>query len=81
MAFINGYKYNNEADALHAQDICRINEGLPKPNGATLQAVDVQFASLNTPIFWYIVFCEESKILGEPIFFEVIQPEFNIHPN
>jgi hypothetical protein len=31
MQSINGYKYNNEADALHAQDICRINEGLPKP--------------------------------------------------
>lgn len=81
MAFINGYKYTNEADALHAQDICRINEGLPKPNGTTLQAVDVQFASLNTPNFWYIVFCDESQILGEPITFEVIQLEFNLHPN
>ena len=81
MAYINGYKYTNKSNALHAQDICRINEGLPKPNGTTLQAVDVQFASLNTPNFWYIVFCEESKILGEPITFEVTQPEFNIHPN
>ena len=81
MPFINGYKYTNEADALHAQNICRINEGLPKQGGTTLQAVDVQFASLNTPNFWYIVFCEESKILGEPITFEVIQPEFNINPN
>lgn len=81
MPFINGYKYTNEADALHAQNICRINEGLPKPNGTTLQAVDVKEANLNEPIFWYILFCEESKILGEPITFEVIQPEFNIHPN
>ena len=81
MPFINGYKYTNEADALHAQNICRINEGLPKPGGTTLQAVDVQFAGLNLDTFWYIVFCEESKILGEPITFEVIQPEFNIHPN
>jgi hypothetical protein len=31
MKSTNGYKYTNEADALHAQDICRINEGLPKP--------------------------------------------------
>ena len=77
MAFINGYKYNNEADALHAQDICRINEGLPKQGGTTLQAVDVQFASLNVPPFWYIVFCEESQILGIPETFDVVQPEFN----
>ena len=76
MASINGYKYTNEADALHAQDICRINEGLPKPGGTTLQAVDVQYASLNVPPFWYIVFCEESQILGTPETFDVVQPEF-----
>jgi hypothetical protein len=81
MVYINGYKYINEDDALHAQNICRINEGLPKANGTTLQAVDVQFTSLNTPNFWYIVFCDESQILGEPTTFEVIQPEFNLHPN
>lgn len=74
MAFINGYKYNNEADALHAQDICRINEGLPKPVGTTLQAVDVQYAALNVPPFWYIVFCEESQILGTSETFDVVQP-------
>lgn len=79
MAYINGYKYNNEADALHAQDICRINEGLPKPGGTTLQAVDVQFASLNTPNFWYIIFCEESKILGTPETFEVLYPQINLN--
>ena len=77
MPFINGYKYTNEADALHAQNICRINEGLPKPNGTTLQAVDVKEANLNEPIFWYILFCEESKILGTPKTFDVVQPEFN----
>jgi hypothetical protein len=77
MQSINGYKYTNEPDALHAQDICRINEGLPKQGGTTLQAVDVQFASLNVPPFWYIVFCEESQILGIPETFDVVQPEFN----
>lgn len=81
MQSINGYKYTNEADVLHAQNICRINEGLPKPNGLTLQAVDVQFASLNIPTFYYIVFCDESQILGESTNFEVVQPEFNLHPN
>ena len=79
MAFINGYKYTNEADALHAQNICRINEELPKQGGTTLQAVDVKFASLNTPNFWYIIFCEESKILGEPTTFEVINPQINLN--
>jgi hypothetical protein len=78
MESINGYKYNNEDDALHAQDICRINEGLPKPGGTTLQAVDVQYAALNEPPFWYIVFCNESQILGTPIDFEVIYPEMNL---
>lgn len=81
MAFINGYKYTNKADALHAQDICRINEGLPKAGGTTLQAVDVKYTSLNVPNFWYIIFCDESKILGEPTTFEVVQPEYNLHPN
>lgn len=74
MLSINGYKYTNEADALHAQDICRINEGLPKPGGTTLQAVDVQHASLNVPPFWYIVFCNESQILGTSETFDVVQP-------
>jgi hypothetical protein len=77
MLSINGYKYTNEANALHAQDICRINEGLPKPGGTTLQAVDVQFAGLNVPAFWYIVFCDESQILGTPETFDVVQPDFN----
>lgn len=79
MAFINGYKYNNEADALHAQDICRINEGLPKPGGATMQAVDVQYASLNNPTFWYIIYCQESEVLGIPEIFEVIYPKINLN--
>jgi hypothetical protein len=77
MQSINGYKYNNEVDALHARDICRINEGLPKPGGRTLQAVDVQFASLNEPPFWYITFCDESQILGIPETFDVVQPDLN----
>lgn len=79
MQSINGYKYTNETDALHAKDICRINEGLPKPGGTTLQAVDVQYADLNVPPFWYIVFCEESQILGTPETFDVVQPDFNLN--
>jgi hypothetical protein len=78
MQSTNGYKYNNEVDALHAQDICRINEDLPKPNGTTLQAVDVQHAALNVPVFWYITFCDESQILGIPETFDVVQPDFNL---
>ena len=77
MQSTKGYKYTNETDALHAQDICRINEGLPKPNGRTLQAVDVQYASLNEPPFWYIMFCDESQILGISETFDVVQPELN----
>ena len=79
MAYMNGYKYTNEADALHAQDICRINEGLPKIGGTTLQAVDVQYASLNNPTFWYIIYCQESQVLGIPEIFEVIYHEINLN--
>jgi len=79
MAYIKGYKYTNKDDALQAQEICRINEGLPKLNAATLQAVDVQYASLNTPPFWFIIYCDESKILGKPINFEVIYPQLNLN--
>ena len=79
MAYIKGYKYTNQTDSLLSQNICRINEGLPKPNGTTLQAVDVQFASLNTPNFWFILFCKESKILGEPTTFEVLYPQINLN--
>ena len=79
MLSINGYIYYNQSDALQAQNICRLNEGLPKENGTTLQAVDVQFASLNTLNFWYIVFCKESKILGEPTTFEVLYPQINLN--
>jgi hypothetical protein len=62
MQSTNGYKYTNEADALHAQGICRINEGLPKPGGTTLQAVDVQFASLNvTSILVYYLLRRKSN--------------------
>ena len=81
MAFIKGFKFNKISLAVKAQRICRMNKGFPKQGGKTLQAVDVKEANLNEPIFWYIVFCEESEILGESITFEVIQPEFNIHPN
>lgn len=78
MAFINGFKYYEFDLAVNAQNICRINEGLPKENGETLQAVDILFADLNNPKFWYIIFCNESKILGNPINFEVIMPEINL---
>jgi hypothetical protein len=46
-------------------------------DGTTLQAVDVQFASLNEPPFWYITFCDESQILGIPETFDVVQPDLN----
>lgn len=81
MAFIKGFKFNHISLAVRAQRICRMNKGFPKQGGNTLQAVDVKEANLNLPPFWYIVFCEESEILGMPETFEVVEPEFNIHPN
>jgi hypothetical protein len=74
-----GYKYNTEPEAIAARQTAATYMGLPVPNGETLYWVNYQFAELNTPQFWYIVFDESlSAILGTPIEFEVITPPFPI---
>ncbi len=74
---IIGYKYDTENQAIAARKQCADYYGLPvSPEDSTLYWVDYQFASLNDPIFWYIV-ADDSilQILGQPIEFDVI---FNI---
>jgi len=74
MQSINGYQYPTEQDAINAREACDAYYGIPvSPNDVTQNWVDYQFAELNTPKFWYIVYDDSLlPVLGEPIEFEVI---------
>ena len=78
MAFINGYQYQTEQEAINAREACNAYYGIPvNPNNVTQNWVDYQFAELNTPQFWYIVFDESlTPVLGTPSEFEVVTPPF-----
>ena len=73
-----GYQYNTEQDAINARESVDTYYGIPvTPDDVTQNWVDYQFAELNTPQFWYIVFDESlTPILGTPIEFEVVTPPF-----
>jgi hypothetical protein len=77
MAFINGYRYAKEQDAINAREACDAFYGIPvSPDDVTQNWVEYQFAELNTPPFWYIVFDESLfPILGNSTQFEVIYPD------
>ena len=68
-----GYKYTNEQEAINARKQCADYYGLPVSlNDVTKYWVNYNEASLDTPIFWYIIFDESIEmILGEPTNFEV----------
>lgn len=72
---INGYKYTIQQDAINARKQCADYYGLPiTPEDTTKYWVDYEEASLDTPVFWYIIFDESIlAILGEPIEFEVTE--------
>jgi hypothetical protein len=78
MASTNGYQYPTEQDAINAREACDAYHGIPiAPDDVTQNWVDYQFAELNSPQFWYIVFDESlTPILGTPIEFEVVTPPF-----
>jgi hypothetical protein len=80
MAFINGYKYTTEQEAISVQTQCDTYYGIPvSPDDVTQNWVGYNFAELNNPQFWYITFDESLlPILGQPTEFEVIQKEFPI---
>lgn len=71
---IIGYKYDTEQDAIDARKQCADYYGLPvTPEDTTLFWVDYQTASLNEPIFWYIVHDDSlDDVLGYPIEFDVV---------
>lgn len=74
--FINGYKYTTELEAIAARQQCDAYYGIPvSPTDVTQHWVGYNFAELNEPQFWYIIFDESLlPVLGEPTEFEVIQP-------
>lgn len=76
MAFINGYIYQTETEAIAAREGVDAYYGIPvNPDDITQNWVNYQFAELNNPQFWYIVFDESlTPILGQPTEFEVIRP-------
>ncbi len=74
---ILGYKYTKEQDAINAREACDAFYGIPvAPDDVTQNWVEYQFAELNTPPFYYIVFDESLlPVLGEPVEFIVIYPD------
>jgi hypothetical protein len=75
-----GYKITTETEAINARELCNAYYGIPvAPDDVTQNWVDYQFAELNTPQFWYIVFDESlTPILGQPTEFEVVTAPFPI---
>jgi hypothetical protein len=78
MQSIKGYKYITEQEAITARESVDFYYGIPIiADDVTQNWVDYQFAELNTPQFWYIVFDESlTPILGTPTQFEVVTPPF-----
>ena len=78
MESINGYQYITEQEAINACKLCNTYYGIPvNPDDVTQNWVEYQFAELNTPQFWYIVFDESlTPVLGTPTEFEVVYPPF-----
>jgi hypothetical protein len=80
MAFIKGYKYNTEQEAINARESVDTYYGIPvAPDDITQHWIGYNFAELNQPQFWYIVFDESlTPILGTPTEFEVVTPPLPI---
>jgi hypothetical protein len=80
MQSIKGYKYITEQEAITARESVDFYYGIPIiADDVTQNWVDYQFAELNEPQFWYIVFDESlTPILGTPTEFEVVTPPFPI---
>ena len=77
---MQGYIFETEIEAIAAQKACDTYYGIPvHPDDVTQHWCGYNFAELNTPQFWYIVFDESlTPILGTPTEFEVVTPPFPI---
>jgi hypothetical protein len=78
MQSIKGYQYITEQEAINARELCDAYFGIPvAPDDVTQNWVDYQFAELNTPPFWYIIYDDSLlPVLGHPTTFEVVTPPF-----
>jgi hypothetical protein len=74
---MKGYKYNIEQQAIDARETCDAYYGIPvSPDDVTQNWVDYNFAELNSPQFWYIIYDETLlPVLGQPEDFNVIFEE------
>ena len=62
---MQGYKFNNELQAIKARQDSADYMGLPVPNGETLYWVNYSYSDLDG--FWYIRYVEGLEaVLGEP---------------
>jgi len=68
-----GYKYLSEQDAINAREACDNYYGIPvSPEDVTQNWVDYKTASLDNPMFWYIIYDESLQVvLGTAETFEV----------
>jgi hypothetical protein len=73
---VTGYKYTNEQDAINAREQVDTYYGIPvSPDDVTQNWVDYNTATLDNPIFYYIIFDESLRVvLGEPSTFDVTIP-------
>ena len=73
---MQGYKYTTETEAISARQQCDAYYGIPvHPDDVTQHWCGYNFAELNNPQFWYIIYdVSLLPILGQPTEFEVIQP-------
>lgn len=72
-----GYKYQTEQESQQSRKQCADYYGLPKASDDVTQYwVDYQYAELNEPPFWYIIYDESIlTILGQPEILEIITPD------
>jgi hypothetical protein len=75
---MQGYIFQTESEAIAARKAAADYMGLPKnPNDTTIYWVNYNYSDLDG--FYYIAYVEGLEaVFGEPIEFEVTQPEFPI---
>jgi hypothetical protein len=73
MELIEGYQYITEQEADNARILCNTYYGIPKsPDDETTNWTLYNFAELNFPQFWFIIWDESlTPVLGQPTEFEV----------
>jgi hypothetical protein len=74
-----GYKYQTEQEAQQARQQAADYYGLPvTPESTTIYFVNYNYSELDE--FYYIVWVEGcTEVLGEPINFEITEPDINLN--